>query len=107
MKQLSVLIFAAALVSGSAVAAGQSHGSSGSAHAGHGPGTMAQDTSDELTKAFNELDADGNGTLSTAEIDRHPMAAHASMVDADKSGHLYRPECEVLPKIYSDRKSVG
>ena len=99
MKQLSVLIFAAALVSGSAVAAGQSHGSSGSAHAGHGPGTMTQDTSDDLTKAFDELDADGNGQLSTAELARHPMAAHASMVDADKSGDLDRQEFEVLHKM--------
>lgn len=99
MKQLSVLFLAAALVSGNTFAAGQSHGSSGSAHAGHGPEAVTHDTPDEPAKAFEALDANDDGQLSTAELARHPMAAHASMADADKSGELDREEFEVLRKM--------
>lgn len=99
MKYLSVLLVAAVIVGGNAFASGQSHESSGSAHSGHGTEVMTRDAPAHPAMAFEALDTNNDGKLSTAELAAHPMAAHASMVDADKSGALDRREFEALNKM--------
>ena len=47
-------------------------------------------------EAFARYDADGNGTLSVAELARHPMGAHAQMADANGDGQLDKAEFAAL-----------
>jgi Ca2+-binding EF-hand superfamily protein len=55
--------------------------------------------SDAADDAFAKLDTDKNGVLSKAELARHPMAAHAAMVDANRDGSLDRKEFEALQRM--------
>ena len=46
--------------------------------------------------AFAHYDADRDGVLSKAELAKHPMGAHASMVDANRDGKLDKTEFAAL-----------
>ncbi len=48
---------------------------------------------------FTALDANKDGFLSKAELAKHPMAAHAGMVDANQDGKLSRGEFDALQKM--------
>src|SRR3546814_14395236 len=84
MKQVSILLLATALAAGNALAGPQSN--SHESHAGHGTSAVTPAQPVPSTKAFDALDAAKSGLLSKAELATHPMAAHASMVDATNHG---------------------
>ena len=46
--------------------------------------------------AFARYDANRDGVLTMAELARHPMGAHASMVDANRDGKLDKIEFAAL-----------
>ena len=60
---------------------------------------MAMPAHDAPKDAFAALDINKDGFLSKAELAKHPMAAHAGMVDADKDGKLNRSEFDALQKM--------
>jgi len=97
MKQVSILLLATALAAGNALAVPQSNPHA--SHAGHGTPAAAPAQPDPSTKVFDALDADKSGLLSQAELAKHPMAAHASMVDADDDGSLSREEFTAFQKM--------
>ncbi len=97
MKQVSILLLATALAAGNALAGPQSN--SHESHAGHGTSAVTPAQPVPSTKAFDALDADKSGLLSKAELAKHPMAAHASMVDANNDGSLSREEFTALQKM--------
>ena len=98
MKQVSLLLLTMVFSTGNAIASPQSH-----AHAHAAPtGNSAAPTptgSDDIAKAFDALDTNKDGQLSKEELVKHPMAAHASMVDADRNGSLSREEFTALQKM--------
>lgn len=91
------LAFGTAMAAGapqSAPAAARAHAPTAPAmHAGHAT------ASDAVDDAFAKLDIDKNGLLSKTELAKHPMAAHAAMVDANRDGNLDRKEFEALQKM--------
>lgn len=97
MKHVAFLLVATAFTFGSAVASAQSHDHAHAAPMVQAPAAPA--APDDTTKAFNALDSNKDGRLSTAELARHPMAAHAAMVDANKDGTLSRAEFEALEQM--------
>lgn len=46
--------------------------------------------------AFAQYDVNRDGVLTMAELARHPMGAHASMVDANRDGKLDKTEFAAL-----------
>lgn len=50
----------------------------------------------QSTDAFARYDADRNGKLSKAELEKHPMGAHAQMADANGDGALDKSEFTAL-----------
>ncbi|KGQ20651.1 hypothetical protein LF41_1189 [Lysobacter dokdonensis DS-58] len=48
---------------------------------------------------FTQYDTDGNGLLSKPELAKHPMGAHASMVDANRDGVLDKREFAELERM--------
>jgi hypothetical protein len=48
---------------------------------------------------FAHYDTDGNGLLSKPELAKHPMGAHASMVDANRDEVLDRREFAELERM--------
>ena len=101
MKQVSLLFLpltlALTLASASALAAPQAHPSA--PPMGHSKMAAAPDASADIAKAFDALDTNKNGQLSRIELAKHPMAAHASMVDADRNGSLSREEFKALQQM--------
>ena len=89
MKHLSLLLVALSFALGSTVVSAQSHG--------HAP--AAPVTSDDTTKAFDALDTNKDGQLSKDELAKHPMGAHASMVDANQDDTLSREEFKALQQM--------
>ncbi|AXA85281.1 hypothetical protein DCD74_11890 [Lysobacter oculi] len=53
-------------------------------HAGHAPSAAST--------TYQKLDSNKDGKLSTAEMAKHPLAAHFAMLDADKNGYLSSKE---------------
>lgn len=92
MKSSSAFLLALALVSGAAFAGGQSSGSTQQDSPPHHENDIAQAATDE----FSKLDTNHDGTLSRAELAKHPKAAHMAMVDEDQDGLLSRDEFEQL-----------
>lgn len=97
MKQVHLLFLTLTLASAGALAAPQAHPSAPPMD--HSKTAAAPDASSDITKAFDALDTNKDGQLSKAELAKHPMAAHASMVDADKNGSLNRDEFKVLQQM--------
>ena len=94
MKYVSLLLLGVAFAAGGAIASPQSHGH---AHAAPAENASAAPTaSEDIARAFDALDANRDGQLSREELAKHPMGAHASMVDADKAGALSREEFKAL-----------
>lgn len=92
MKHTYYSLVAVALFATVPVAlAEHSHASTGHGHAGRGPAPAVS-----KQDSFDIHDANKDGWLSKAELAKHPMAAHASMVDADKDGRLSRSEFKAL-----------
>lgn len=96
MKHVAFLPLVAALVFGSAVASAQSHDHTHAAPTGQSPRAPA---APDHNKAFNAIDKNQDGQLSTTELAEHPMAAHAAMVDANKDGTLSRAEFKALNQM--------
>ena len=48
---------------------------------------------------FTHYDTDGNGHLSKSELAKHPMGAHASIVDANRDGVLDGREFAALERM--------
>ena len=97
MKQVSLLVLVLAFATGNAFASPQSQSRAHGAK-GHAPAT-APVAPDDVAKAFDALDANKDGQLSKIELAKHPMGAHASMVDADRNGSLSREEFTALQKM--------
>lgn len=95
MKIRYTLVMTLSLSAGAVLASPQQqshptdHSAMGHAHTQHAP---KQD-------AFKALDTNQDGKLSTSELAKHPHAAHAAMVDADKDGKLDRKEFAALQKM--------
>jgi Ca2+-binding EF-hand superfamily protein len=98
MKQVFPLLLALAFATGNAIASPQSHAHAHAAPTELGP-AAAPAASDNAAKAFDALDANKDGQLSKAELATYPMAAHASMADADRNGRLSREEFTTLQKM--------
>ena len=103
MKKTPFLLVPLSLAFGTAVAAGPTQSAPADAHPHHAPAPAAHARhamdSDAIGDAFAKLDTDKNGLLSKAELAKHPMAAHAAMVDANRDGNLDRKEFEALQKM--------
>lgn len=97
MKQVSLLFLTLVLASAGALAAPQAHPSASPMD--HSKMAAAPDPSDDIAKVFDALDTNKDGQLSKTELAKHPMAAHASMVDADKNGSLSREEFKALQQM--------
>jgi hypothetical protein len=97
MKKISLPFLALALASASALAAPQAHPSA--TPMDHCKMAAMPEMSSDINKAFDALDTNKDGQLSKAELAKHPMAAHASMVDADKNGSLSRDEFKALQQV--------
>jgi hypothetical protein len=99
MKQVSFLLLAAALITGTAFSAEQSPAPVAKGHDTHAHGTQAPEAGAPATDAFARMDTNQDGFLSKTELARHPMAGHAVMVDADKDGRLSRSEFKALESM--------
>lgn len=99
MNRLALLLLAPALATGMTHAAGQSHAAVAAGHDTHAHGTQAPRHGASATDAFARMDINHDGFLSRAELAKHPMAAHAVMVDADKDGRLSRSEFKALESM--------
>lgn len=53
----------------------------------------------QLSDSFAHYDTDGDGLLSKPELAKHPMGAHASMVDANRDGVLDKREFAELERM--------
>ena len=100
MKQVSLLLLTVAFATGNAIASPQSHAHAHATPMGQSPvaapAAPAGAATDDVAKAFDALDANKDGQLSKTELAKHPMGAHASMVDADRNGSLSREEFKAL-----------
>lgn len=67
-------------------------------HQNH-PASTAESASSRSADAFSRLDLNKDGSLSQAELAKHPMAGHAGMVDANKDGRLDRTEFNALQSM--------
>ena len=65
-----------------------------STHSGHGGASHSAPAAPR--PAFDALDANRDGRLDKAELNRHPLAAHVVMADADRNGTLDRREFATL-----------
>ena len=92
MKHITAL-FSLSLLAGSAFAGGTPQ------HADHANAPPAPDAKPAQSDTFAKLDVNKDGSLSKAELGRHPMAAHMAMVDADRNGVLNREEFAKLEKM--------
>ena len=103
MNKALLLLLPLSLAFGNAVATGAPQSAPADAHAHHAPASATQAGhamgSDAADDAFAKLDTDKNGVLSKAELAKHPMAAHAAMVDANRDGSLDRKEFEALQRM--------
>lgn len=84
MKRYTTLFLGALLLAtGAATATGQQHGEhqDHSDHANHG-------AAEKDTKEFAALDTNKDGTLSKAELAKHPLGPHFGMLDTDRDGRL-------------------
>lgn len=95
MKQVSLLLLTVAFATGNAIASPQSHAHAHATPMGQSP-VAAPAAPDDVAKAFDALDANKDDQLSKTELAKHPMGAHASMVDADRNGSLSREEFKAL-----------
>lgn len=93
----SFLLVAAVLASGGAWADGPPQTGTATDHGQHKAHNPP--TAPAKPDAFATYDANGDGYLSKAELAKHPMAAHAGMVDKDKNGRLDRAEFAMLQKM--------
>lgn len=91
MKTTFVLA-ALLLGAGPAVAAAQEH-------AGHDQMTPTTQQQAPAKDSFDAYDLNKDGKLSKAELAKHPLAAHAAMVDANRDGALDRKEFAALQKM--------
>lgn len=98
MKTVTSLLLVVAIAAGTASAAEPQKTSTKPAAptADHGKMTMPGHAAPD---AFTVLDANKDGVLSKAELEKHPMAAHAGMVDANKDGVLNRSEFAALQSM--------
>ena len=98
MKSMSFALLALSLAAGPALATGQDApkpaGHADHAHMNHAPASPAAGS-----EAFASFDANKDGKLSKAELARHPMAGHMSMVDANKDGSLDAAEFAAFEKM--------
>ncbi len=90
----TTIAFAALIFLAIGPAFSQEQAKSGHAHDGH-----ESNSEPSAKNSFEAYDLDKNGKLSKAELAKHSMAAHASMVDADKDGALDRKEFAQLEKM--------
>ena len=89
MKRIPLILFALAV--GPVMAAN---------HQNH-PASTGENASSQSASAgaFSRLDLNKDGSLSQAELAKHPMAGHAGMVDANKDGRLDRAEFQALQSM--------
>jgi Ca2+-binding EF-hand superfamily protein len=97
MNPIFPLLLLSALATGTVSAADPPKASSKSATTmEHSKTAMPHAGHDAAPDAFAALATNNDGVLSKAELAKHPMAAHASMVDANKDGVLSRSEFAAL-----------
>ena len=98
MKSMSFALLALSRAAGPALAAAQdapkSAGHADHAHMDHAPARPPAGS-----EAFTGFDANKDGELSKAELAKHPMAGHMSMVDANNDGSLDAAEFAAFEKM--------